>query len=132
YPVDPEVLRADIAREILPLGMLGVVRGLHRVRADVAEATRHAYAIGADQILAVVVARVVVGSFGVPFLRRCLFEIRIREQAKPDDSRRISVVRTHGQLAVRQPASGADLYARVLLLVLERIGRAVRRALVEP
>ena len=41
-PIGPEVLRADVRAEVRPLGVVGIGRRLDRIRADVAEAARHA------------------------------------------------------------------------------------------
>ena len=126
--VHPEVLRAGVGVEVLPLGMLRVLGRIARIRADVAEAARHADAIGSHQLLVVVVARVGVEARRVPLRRRLLVEIRIREQPQADDAGCVTVVGAdrHG-LAAR-----ADFHAGVLGLVLERVGRATRAAHVQP
>ena len=84
--VDPEILRADVRAQVLPLRIFRIGRRLHRVRADVAEGARHADAIWPHQILVVVVAGIVVIALGVPLLRRRLVEVGIGEQAQADDA----------------------------------------------
>ena len=84
---------------------------------------------GRTRSLRVVVARVGVVATRRPTSSPPARRSRIREQPQADDAGRVAVVRSR---RVDRLAARADRDARILLLVLERIGRAVGRALVEP
>ena len=107
---------------------------IHRARSDVAEAARHADAIRPHQVLAVVVARVGVVALRVPGLGGLLVECGVREQAQADDAARIAVERADRlrRAVAERLAARADRDARILALVLERIGGAALGADVEP
>src|SRR5581483_6860193 len=128
YTIDPEVLGAGIGIEIFPLGMLGILGRLHRAWSDVAKTAGHADAIGPDQILVVVVARVRVVALRIPFFRRGFVEVRVGKKPQPDDAAGITVKRPDGNLL----AARADLHSGIFLLVLDRLGRAILAAGIEP
>jgi hypothetical protein len=88
----------------------------------------HADAIGTDQILVIVIARIGVESFWVPFLRCRFIEIRVRKQTQADNSRRVTIVRSHRHIF----APRTDFYAGIFLLVLKGIERTILTAHVEP
>jgi hypothetical protein len=93
-----------------------------------AEPARHADAVRPHQVLRQVIARVAVVTLRVPSLRCRLIEIRVREQAQADHAGRVAVERADRQIL----AAGTDFHARIFLLVLERVGRTILAALVEP
>src|SRR6185436_17261188 len=91
-------------------------------------AARHRDAIRPDQLVRVVIALVGIEAIRVPVLRRLLVEGRVRKQPEADDAGGLAVVR--GLVDVL--AARADGDAGILLRVLERIRRAVSRAVIEP
>ena len=108
--------------------MLGILRGVDRARADVAEAASHAHPVGADEIGVVIIARIAVIAPGVPARLGFLVEGGIGEQAQSDNAAGFAIIRAEGnRLAAR-----ADFHARIFPLVGERIGRAGRVANVAP
>src|SRR5947208_4779150 len=126
--VPPEVLRAYVGAEVLPLRILRIVGRLDRIRTDVAERARHADAVRAHQLAVEVVRRIVVEALRVPPLARLLVEVRIGKESKADNAGGLAVVRAdRNRLSPR-----ADLHARVLGGIGKRIGRAARIAGVEP
>src|SRR5206468_5573360 len=64
----------------------------------------------------------------IPFFRRRLIEVGIREEPQPDDAAGVTVDRSDRQVLASRP----DRYTRILLLVLERIGSAIRTTPIEP
>lgn len=108
--------------QVLPPGILGILRRTGRVGADVAEAAGHAHPVGPHQVLVVEVALVGVVAISVPGGLGRLVEGRVGEQAQTHDARGVAVIGS--QRDVLAPRS--DLHARVLRLVLERIRRALR------
>ncbi len=127
--VDPEVLGADVRAEVFPLRILRIVGRLDRVRPDVAEPARHADPVRPHELLPEVVALVGVVLRRIPLLGRRLIEIGIRKEPQADDAGRPSVGGADGQLVL---APRADGDARVLLVVLEGVGRTVGPPPVEP
>src|SRR6187402_1698765 len=132
FPVEnaipPEELGADIRAEIGPRRPLGILRRLHRVRADVAERTRHRHAVWLHQVALLVIGLIAVITFGVPGSARLLVEVRVGEESQSDDAGGFAVVRADGHGL----AASANLNTLILLLVLEGIGLALRIAHVEP
>src|SRR5262249_26457708 len=122
------VLGAHARAEVLPLRVVGVRGGPGRARPDVTEAARHRHPVRLHEIGAVVVGGVLVVALRVPLPGGGFVERGVGKGAKPDDAGRPSVVRPDGKVL----AAGADLHARIFLLVLEGIRRAIGRALVEP
>ncbi len=126
--IDPEILPADGRREVRPARVLGIGGRADGIRADVAEPARHADPVRLDEIAGLVVLRVAVVALGIPLLAGVLVEGRVREQAQPDDPGGLTVVRPdRHRLAAR-----ANLDARVLRRVRERVRRARGIAHVEP
>ena len=121
-------MRTDIGTQVFPLRILRIGRGPNRIRPNVAEPARHSNAIRPNQILGFVVGGVGVIPDGIPFLLGGLIEVRVRKHTKSDDAGRVPVERADRQIF---PAR-TRFHARVLLLVLERVRRAVRAALIEP
>ncbi len=102
--VPPEVLRADVGRQIRPRRILRIVGRIHRARSDVAEPAGHADTVRFHQVSVVVVAGIAVIAFRVPSLARLVVEVRVREQPQSDDSGGLAVVRPDGnRLAPRAP-----------------------------
>ena len=126
--IDPEILRARIGVEILPLGVFRIGRRVARIRPDVTETAGHADSIRLDELLVVVVGRIRVIAFGVPALCRRVIEVGIGKQPQPDNAGRVAVVGTDRNVL----ASGADLDAGILRFVLERIRRTGFAPDVEP
>ena len=126
--IPPEVLRADVRAQVLPLRILGIGGRLDRVGTDVTERARHADAIRPHQIAVEVVGRIVVEAFRVPPLARALVERRIREQPEAGDTGGLAVVGADRQ----DRAARADFGAWISRRVGERIGRTARIADVEP
>lgn len=108
--------------------VLRIVRRIERVRADVAEGARHADAVWPDQFGVVVVAGIGVVALRIPALLRRFVEIGIGEQPQPNDAARLTIDGSdrHGA------AAGPHLCALERVGIGERIGRAVRVALIEP
>ncbi len=126
--VDPEILRAGGRAQIFPLRLFGIGGRLFGIGADMAKAARHADAVGPHQILRQIVVRVVVKALRVPALGRRLVECRVGEQAQPENAGRLAVIGAGGDVL----AARADRHTRIFCRVGERVGRAVRVALVEP
>ena len=126
--IDPEILRADQRAQILPLRRFGVRRRLLGVRPDMTEAAGHSDPVGAHQLLREVIARVVVEPLGIPFFCCGLVEIGIGEEAQSDDPGRVPVIRSRRDVL----AARADRDAGVFFCILERVGRAIGVAHVEP
>ena len=114
------------------IGRIG--RRIDRARPDMAEAAGHADAIGPHQLRIVVVFLVGVVAFGVPVLGGRLVEIGIGKQPQADDAGAIAVIGAdrQGLPVADRRAARADLDARIFRFILERIGRAVLAALIEP
>src|SRR5688572_62718 len=94
YTVDPKILGSNVIRKMCPFRVFGISRRVRWIGTDMTESTRHSYSIRAYQLLILVVSRVGVIPFGVPFCRRSGVEIRIGEKSQTDDARSISIVRT--------------------------------------
>src|SRR5258708_7330552 len=121
-PVDPEILRADVRAEILPLGVVGVGGRFHRIRPNVTEGARHSHAIGLYQVFVPVKLGIIVVGPAVAPLFCCRFiKVGIREKSQPDDARRIAVI--GAQRKILTPRANGN--TRILLLVLKGIGRTV-------
>jgi hypothetical protein len=93
-----------------------------------AESACHSYPIRLHQILVEIVVGVCVITFGIPALLGFLVEIRVREKAESDHPRGIPIVRSYRYIL----AARSDFHTRVLRLVLEWVGPAVRISHVEP
>ena len=63
-----------------------------------AEAARHANAIGLHEVLGVVVGGVLVVPHRIPFLGSRFVESRVGKESETDNASAISVVRPHGQV----------------------------------
>ena len=88
---------------------------------------------GRTSVFVVVVGRVGVIALDVPPPCRGFVELRVREQAEPDDPGGVAVVGARlERLAVDGAAARSNPHARVFRGVLERIGRAPGLPLVEP
>src|SRR5262249_62404094 len=81
YAVNPEILRTDRRAQILPLRRFGVRRRLFRVRADMAKAAGHPYAIRAHEIFRQVIFGILVEALGIPLFCSGVVEIRVGEEA---------------------------------------------------
>ena len=79
--VHPQVLAADGRIEIGPLRVGRVGRRVDGARADVAEPTRHADPIGANQFRIVIIVRIGVVALRIPLVLGGLVEVRIGKQA---------------------------------------------------
>src|SRR5262245_43413930 len=66
-------------------------RRITRVRRDVAGAARYNDAIWTNELVVVVVTRIVHETIAIPFLARFLVEIRIRKKPKTEHTRRLPV-----------------------------------------
>ena len=128
HAVDPKILRAGIGVDVFPLGILRILRRFYRARPDMAKAARHADPVGAHQTLIVVIIRVGVKSFRIPFLCRRFVESRIGKQAQTEDSGGIAVIRTDRQIL----AARADFHAGILLLIFKRVGGTILASDIEP
>src|SRR5947209_7553329 len=126
--IDPEVLRARIAVDVRPLGILRILWRIARIHADVAEAARHADAIRLHQVGAVVIRRIGVIALRAPRLLGLFIERWIGEEPQAENTRGIAVQRSDGDVL----AARADLDAGILRFVLVRIGSASGLAIVEP
>ena len=93
-----------------------------------AEAARHAHAIGLHEVLGIVVRGVLVVTHRVPFLRCRFIESRVGKESETDNAGGISVVRARRQVL----STGANLHAGVFLLILEWVWSTVRATLVQP
>ncbi len=93
-----------------------------------AKAARHADPIGPHQLFRQIIVRVVVKALRVPALGRHFVKSRVRKQAQPDNPSRLAVVGSGGDGLAARP----DRHTRVFGCVGERVGRAIRAALVEP
>src|ERR1700722_10481817 len=102
--------------------MLGVGGRFERIRSHKAEAARHTYTVGPNQILVLVITRIFVKPLRVPILRGGIVKGRIGEQAQADDPGSVSVKRTRREVL----ASRVQLDAGVVGLVLERIRWTIR------
>src|SRR5580658_3575365 len=80
HPLHPQILSADVRTEVFPLRLFRRRRWLVRIRTNVTEPTRHAYTIGPDQLLVVVIRGVCVKALWVPPLLRSLVKIGIRKE----------------------------------------------------
>ena len=118
--VDPEILRARVGGQVLPLRILGVLGRIDRTRADVAEAARHPDTVWPHEVLVVVVLGVGVVPDRIPFLLGRLVERRIREETQAHDTAGVAVVGADGYGL----AAGSDLHPGILALVLEGVGWA--------
>src|SRR5262249_27283839 len=127
-PVSPEVLRARVRVQVFPLGIHRINGRIYRTGTNMAKPTAHTDAIGTDQILIVVIARIAIESFGVPFFRCYFIEIRIREDPQTDDAAGIAIVGSYRQVF----AARADFYALIFLFVFKWIRRTIFAALVQP
>src|SRR6266851_3972595 len=98
---------------------------MNRTRADVAKSAGHTHAIGLCEIWILVVILVGVIFLGIPSVLRRLVKIRIGKQSQADNARRISEIRADRQLGAvgEGRAAGADLDARIGLLILEWVRR---------
>src|SRR5437016_664548 len=56
-----------------------------------AGAATYSYSVGSDNGWIIVVARVIIEPFGVPFFLRLIVEIRIRKQSETQDACRVAV-----------------------------------------
>src|SRR5262249_37028973 len=99
-----------------------------RDRPDVTEAGGDGAPVGLHEIGAVVVGGVLVVALCVPLLGGGFVERGVWKKPKADDARRPPIIRPDGKVL----AAGVDLHTGILLLVLERIRRAIGAALVEP
>ncbi len=126
--IDPEILRANQRAQILPLRCLGVRRRLFGVRTDMTKAAGNADAVGPHQLLRQVVVAVVVEPLGIPFFCCGLVEVGIGEEPQSDDPGRVSVIGSRRDIL----AARADRDAGVFFGILERIGRAIGVAHIEP
>src|SRR5260370_20221101 len=132
-PVDPEILSACVRGEVLQVWIVGVLGRFEWVGANMAETAGHSHSVWAYQVLALVVVVIRVLSTRVPVLGRSLIEIGVGEEPQPDDSGFIAIERNDWEvLTVDFRAGGADFCARIFLLVLERIGFALRATFVQP
>src|SRR6185437_2455840 len=95
---------------------------MDRARPDMAEAARHADAIGTHQLLVVVVARIAEIALRIPSRCSCRIEGRVRKQPQSEYATRIAVQGAHGYCLAACP----NRDARILALVLKGISRAVR------
>src|SRR5271165_1335449 len=133
--IDPEILRAHVGTEVFPFGIIGVGRRLDRVWSHMAEAARHPYPVWPHQVLVLVISLIRVVPVCIPALGRSLVEVRIREKPQAYDAGLITVIRAHSQffaVGTNGLTARANLHARILLLILEWIGFAVRAALIDP
>jgi hypothetical protein len=85
------VLVADGRGKVLPLRTFGIRWRIDRIGRDVARTTRNTYPIRADELVVVVVFRVVHKALAVPFLASGFVEIRIRKEAEPKDACGLSI-----------------------------------------
>ncbi len=134
HAVHPEILRSDRRVEIGPLRMGRVGWRVDRARTDVAEAAGHADPVGPHEVRILIVVRVGVIALGVPLVLRRLVEVGVREQAQADDAGRGAEggADRQARAVLEGRPAGADLDPWIFALVLERIGRAVRAADIEP
>src|SRR5277367_3136657 len=123
--IHPEVLRAHVRTQILPLRIFRVVWRLDRIRTNMAKSARHAHAIRPDQVLVVIVGRIFIVALRVPSFGRGSIKIRIRKETQAHDSRWITIVGTYRYGSATRP----NLDARVLLLILKWIGGTISAAL---
>ena len=126
--IDPEVLGADVRRQVGPRRVLRVGGRMDRARADVAEGAGHADPVGPYEVLAQVVAGIAVIALRIPGLGRLLVEVRIGEQPQAHDTGGIAVEGPGGQVL----APGSQLDARIFGLVFEGVRGAVGLPRVEP
>src|SRR5215469_15566569 len=108
--------------------MIAVSGRFNGIRSHVAEAARHSDAIRPDEIFRIVVRRIGVVFVSIPLLLGSFIEIGIWKQAQPYHARRITVVGARRNVF----AASAVFHAGIFRLVLERIGRTIGGALVEP
>ena len=114
--------------------MGGIGRRVDRAWSDVAEAARHADPIRPNEIGVVVIVRVGVISLRIPLVLGGLVEVGIWKQAQTENAGRLAEIGADRQVraVVERRAARADLHAGIFGLVLERIGRAIGAAHVEP
>ncbi len=108
--------------------MFRVVWGISGIGSHMAECACHSYPIRLHQFLVEIVVGVCVIAFGIPALLGLLVEIWVREKAESNNPRGIPIVRSYRYIL----AARSDLYTRVLRLILEWVGPAVRIPHVKP
>ena len=79
-----DVLVANRGREIFPARIFRIGRRIIRIWRDVAGAAGHTDTIRTNELVVVVVGRIVHEPIAVPFFARFVVEIRIREQAEAE------------------------------------------------
>ena len=141
-PVDPHVLRADDRTQIGPFRVGRVRRRVGRARADMAEPAGHADPIGTDQILVVVIGRIVEIALGGPSAaprprrnrgsgtaaaRRCRSDSRNRSRPAPSCPR--APILTPGYFVSLANGSAGQSRRRVSSIRPKRSGSGCARRL---
>src|SRR6266481_2449177 len=86
-----DVLIANRGREILPAGICRISRRITRIRRNVAGAASYSNAIRTDQLVVIVVRRIVHETIAVPFLACLVVELRIWKKPKTKNAGRFAV-----------------------------------------
>src|SRR5277367_1147232 len=128
YFIHPEILRAYIRAQVFPFGIFRINGRFIGIRPNVTKAARHTHSIRPHQLLVVVVGRIGVEAFGIPFLGRAFIKVWIGKKPKSYDAGRVPVVGTRRDVL----ASSANLDAGIFGFVFKWIRWARRISRIQP
>src|SRR5262249_118833 len=86
-----DVLIANCRREVFPSRIFGVIRRITRMWRDGARAAGNADAVRTDELVVVVICRIIHEAVPVPLLARFVVEFRIWEKPEAKHARRLAV-----------------------------------------
>src|ERR1700733_10057662 len=114
--------------------MRRVGRRMDRARTDMAEAARHTDSVWPDELRVGIIFVVAVIALRIPARLRGLVKFGVGKEPQTKDPSRLSEIGADGQRGsvLEGLAALADLDARIIRCVLERVGRAAGAAMVKP
>src|SRR5712671_5949196 len=90
--IDPKILSADSAAQILPLWRLRVRWRFLGVRPDMTKSTGNSDAVRSDEFFRQIVIWVIVKALGIPLARGGLVEVGVWQEPHADNSGGVSVI----------------------------------------
>src|SRR5580692_12526078 len=131
--IHPEILRTHCRIQVGIFGMRRVGRRMNRAQTDMAEAARHTDPIRPHELRIRVIFVIAVIALRIPARLGGLVKFRVGKEPQTKDAGRLAEIGADEQRGpvLEGLAALADLHARIIRCVLERVGRAAGTPMVE-